>query len=164
MFASMFNSLFNKSENKTEIQKNELPTEITKQDVEDMLTELDELHENADNDSSHSMSKDNVIEAMDLLSINDIRPEYLNDDCSVNNFDDTKSEVSSIGENKQDSVEVEDPDLKKIINKINSLQCLFTWKFKPKRKHNFISWIRNKYGEYNLDISSPEFTFERYLF
>lgn len=164
MFASMFNSLFNKSENKTVIQKNELQSEITKQNVEDILTELDELHESANIDSSHLMSKDNVIEAMDLLSINDINPEYLNDDCFLNNFDDTKSEVSSIGENKQESAEVEDPDMKKIVNKINSLQCLFTWKFKPKKKHNFISWIQNKYGEYNLDISSPEFTFERYIF
>lgn len=159
----MFNSMFNTSENKIEILKNELPSNITKQDVENMLTELDELHVSSGIDSSHLMSKDNVIKAMDLLSLNDICPEYVNHDSSINNFDETKSEVSSVGENKQNSTEVEDPDMKKTINKINSLQCLFTWKFKPKNKYNFISWIQNKYGIYNLDISLPEFTFERYL-
>lgn len=165
MFASMFKSMFNKSKNKTEIQKIKLKQEICKQDVEDMLTELGEFHESTDIDGDQSASKDSVIEeAMDLLSITDICSEYLIVNESTNNFDDSKSEVSSIEENVKDSAEVEDPEMKKMMNKVNNLQCLFTWNLKPNKKHNFILYIQNKYGEYNLDITSPEFTFERYLF
>lgn len=168
MFASMFKSLLNKSVIDAKKETIAIAAEdetviITRKDVEDMLTELDEIKDNDDNDDNCSVTKDNVTDAIESLSIADSHPEYLNDSASVDNFDDTKSEVSSIGENQLAVTTVEDPDKKKTLNQINSLQCLFTWKIKSKRKKDLILYIRNKYGEYNLNITSTEFTLERYV-
>ncbi|CAI6352357.1 unnamed protein product [Macrosiphum euphorbiae] len=164
MFASMFKSLLNKSVIDAKKETIAIAVEdetviITRKDVEDMLTELDEIKDNDDNCSG---TKD-VTDAIESLSISDYHPEYLNDSASVDNFDDTKSEVSSIGENQLAVTTVEDPDIKKTLNQINSLQCLFTWKIKSKRKKDLILYIRNKYGEYNLNITSTEFTLERFI-
>lgn len=42
---------------------------------------------------------------------------------------------------------------------IQSLQCLFTWQVKSQGNQDMITCIKNKYGDANLDISLPEFTF-----
>jgi len=170
MFASMFKSLFNKSGKKG---KNVLITmdsdlfETTKKDVEDMLTSLNEIavdvKEILDNSVSRSVSLDNIIDGIESIPIDNTHPDYLNDSASVENFDDTKSEVSSIGENQLACETVENSNKTKTANKINSLQCLFTWNIKSSNKKNMILLIHNKYGEYNLNISSTEFTIERYL-
>lgn len=170
MFASMFKSLFNKSgkKGKTELITTESDLfAITKKDVEDMLTSLDEItvdvKETLDNSVSRSVSLDNIIDGIESMPIDDTHPDYLNDSASVDNFDDTKSEVSSIGENQLACEAVENSKKTTTANKINSLQCLFTWNIKSNDKKNMISLIHNKYGEYNLNISSTDFTFERYL-
>lgn len=164
MFASMFKSFLNKSiidANKETIGLEAETDKITRKDVEDMLTELDEVKDNSDNDDNCSVTKDNVIDAIELLSITDNHPEYLNDIDFVENVDDTESEVSSIGENQLDVATVVNPDIKRMLNQINSLQCLFTWNIKSTNKKNVILYIRNKYGDYNLNITSSAFTLER---
>jgi hypothetical protein len=164
MFASMFKTLQNKSEVKAKKESFAVESEtvkITSKDVKNMLTELDEIKDNSDNDDNCSVTKDDITDTIELLSIIDNRLEHLNDNASIENFDDTKSEASSIGENQIDIAKIEDPDIKKTVNQINSLQCLFTWNVKSKKKKNFILHIRNKYGEYNLNISSSDFTLER---
>lgn len=166
MFASMFNSLLNKSviDAKKETIAVEAETvKITRKDVENLLTELEEIKDNSDTDDNYSVTKDNVTDAIELLSISDDHPQCLNDSASIDNVDDIKSEVSSIGENQLDISTIEDPDIKKIVNKINGLQCLFTWNIKSKNKKSLISCVRNKYGEYNLNITSSEFTLERFI-
>lgn len=158
MFASMFKSLFNKSDKQDKMKNVELKPEIvqkTRQGIENMLTELIDFKENSD------YNTDNVIEAIEYLSIADTYSENLDNSSTVDNIDDSISEVSSIEEIKKNSDENGDPNKKKIINQINSLQCLFTWNIKPYNKKNLISLIQNKYGEYNLNISSAEFTLER---
>ncbi|CAI6350759.1 unnamed protein product [Macrosiphum euphorbiae] len=170
MYASLFKSLFNKSGKK---DKKELITvesgqfDITKNDVEDMLTSLNEINvdvkETLDNSVSRSVSLDNIIDGIESMPIDNTHPDYLNDSASVDNFDDTKSEVSSIGENQVACETDENSKKTNTANKINSLQCLFTWNIKSNDKKNMILLIHNKYGEYNLNISSPEFTFERYV-
>lgn len=170
MFASMFKSLFNKYDKKTIKEKKYSEAEIIeikryREDVNKLLDNVielgDELKEDSAYSGSPSTSTNNLIDDFEVLSISNNRSEYLNDEDSVDNFDDTQSEVSSIGENKQEFVE--DSNKKNIIKQINSLQCLFTWNIKPMHKKNVISLIQNRYGEYNLDISSPEFTFERFV-
>lgn len=163
MFASMFKSLFNKSDKKKKDEsKPDNFVKITRQDVENLLTNLDEIKVNSDNGGSSLTSKDSVIEAIEALSIVDNNLEDPSDDCRADNFDDSKSDVSSIGEIKPVLVEAsDDPNKKKTINQINSLQCLFTWQLKPNYKKNMIFSVENKYGDYNLNISLPEFTFER---
>ncbi|KAL4131160.1 hypothetical protein QTP88_008504 [Uroleucon formosanum] len=166
MFASMFKSLLNKSvidaKKETIAVKDDI---ITKKNVEEMLTSLKEIDvivkENLDTSVSRSVSLDNIIDGIELMPFDDTHPEDLN--ASVDNFDDTKSEVSSIGENQLAVTTVEDSNLKKTLNQINSLQCLFTWNIKSKNKKNVILCIRNKYGEYNLNITSSEFTLERFI-
>ncbi|XP_027854457.1 uncharacterized protein LOC114133034 [Aphis gossypii] len=162
MFATMYKTLLDKSEmnaKKESIVEESETVKITSKDVKHMLNELDEIKDNSD---SCSVTKDDVIDAIESLSIIDNHPEHLNDNASVEYFDDTKSEVSSIGENQIDVATIEDPNIKKTVNRINSLQCLFTWNVKSKKK-NFILHIRNKYGEYNLNLSLSEFTLERFI-
>jgi len=48
-----------------------------------------------------------------------------------------------------------------LLNQIKSLHCLFTWNLKSQKKQDIITHIKNKYGNYNLDISVSEFTFVR---
>lgn len=163
----MFKSLFDKSEKNPKIDKTESESEmveITTQDVENLLIELNEIKNNSNNDTDNhcSLSKD-VTEAIDLLSIADTNSELSYDDL-VDNIDDTESEVSSIGENNQESAKVaEDAAAIKTVNQINNLLCPFTWNIKPNKNKNIILLLQNKFGEYNLNISSSEFTFERYV-
>jgi len=166
MFASMFKSLVNEPCNKVkkELSVESGPEKITKKDVEDMLTSLNDMNVDKkilDNSGSCSVSLDNIIDLIESMPIDDTNPEYLNDSASVDNFDDTKSEVSSIGENQLACETVENSNKTNTANKIHNLQCLFTWNIKPNNKKNMISSIHDKYGEYNLNISSTEFTIER---
>jgi len=159
MFASMYKTILNKSKINTKeksIVEESETVKITSKDVKHLLNELNEFKDNSDNYSNVY----DVTDAIELLSIVDNHPEHLNENALVECFDDTKSEVSSIGENQIDVATIKDPDMKKIVNKINHLQCLFTWNVKSQKK-NLILHIQNKYGEYNLNISSSEFTLER---
>lgn len=163
MFASMFKSLFIKSGKKTKKETVTVETEfyeITKKNVEDMLTKLNEIDvkETLDNSISCSVSLDNIDDGIEAMPIDDTDPEYVND--GAEHIDDTKSEVSSIGENQLVSDTVKEAK-NSTVKQINSLQCLFTWNIKPNNNKNIIASIQNKYGEYNLNITSSEFTFER---
>lgn len=170
MFASMFKSLFKKSvknpkknENKPSSYLVEEFVQITTQDVENMFTELDEIKGNSNNESNCSTTND-VIESIDLLSLTDTHLECSNDIDFIDHFDDTKSKVSSTGENKEEAAKVaEDPSAIITDFQISDLQCPFMWNIKPNKNRNIILSIQNKNGEYNLNISLPEFTFERYL-
>lgn len=162
MFATLFKSFFKKS-NKN-VQKQDLNTDmvmINRQDVEEMLTQLNENEDYLDNGDIQSVSSDNIVETLDSLSIADTHLDYVIDNDSTIQNDKAKSEISSIEKNFQEAAKVEDPSVQKTINQINSLQCPFTWNIKPSKHKNLVSLVQNKYGEYNLDISSPEFTFER---
>jgi len=49
------------------------------------------------------------------------------------------------------------------MNQIKNLECLFAWNINSNNENNLILLIQNKYGEYNLNIQSSEFTLERYV-
>lgn len=84
--------------------------------------------------------------------------EKLSVDPGVNcNFDEIKIENSNIGENKS----FDNSQKKKLLDQIESLHCLFTWKLKSQDEQDIIKLIKNKYNDSNLDISLPEFTFAR---
>lgn len=110
-------------------------------------------------------SKESISDSFELLSIADSLPEDLNENDSY----ELKSEINSDEETVQDPVEntikepVEDRTEKNdtnIAKEMNSLECIFTWKLKS-YKRNIISRILNEYGDYNLDISLPEFSLKR---
>jgi len=132
MFASMYKTLLNKSKinaKENSILEKSETVKITSNYVKRLLNELNEIKDNLDNCSIVY----DVTDAIELMSIVDNHPEHLND--LVEYLDDTKSEVSSIGENKIDVATIKDPDMKKFVNKINHLQCLFTWNVKSKNKN-----------------------------
>lgn len=161
MFASMFKTIFNKFDKKVKMGKKDSNPEaidIARQQVDQMLIEMDDVNdENMSSCDNQLMYNDNINDGFELMSVNDIFEGDSED--LVNSSDDDRSVVSSVEEKKR--AEVNDPSKKKLINQINSLQCLFTWNIKPKHKKNVILYIQNSYGEYNLDISSSEFKFER---
>lgn len=162
MFATLFKSFFKKNnKNVQKLDSNADMVVISRQDVEEMLSRLNENEHYLDNGDDQSVSSDNIVETLDSLSIADAHLDYVNDNGSTIQNDETKSEISSIENNSQEPVKVEDPSVQKTVNQINSLQCPFTWNIKSNKQKDLISLIQNKYGEYNLDISSPEFTFER---
>jgi len=160
----MFKTIFNKFDKKVKMGKKDSNPEainIARQQVDQLLTEMDDNDENISSSCDNQlMFNENITDGFELMSVNDIFEE--NSEDLVNSSDENKSVVSFVGENKR--AEVDDPGKKKLINQINSLQCLFTWNIKPKHKKNVILSIQNSYGEYNLDISSAEFTFERYRY
>ncbi|XP_027852845.2 uncharacterized protein LOC114131742 isoform X1 [Aphis gossypii] len=161
MFASMYKTLLNKSKinakDKSIVEESET-VKITSNDIKHLLNELNEIKDNSDNCSDVY----DITDAIELLSIVDNHPGHLNDNTLVEYSDDTKNEVRSIGKNQIGVATIKDRDMKKIVNKMNHLQCLFTWNVKSKNK-NLILHIQNKYGEYNLNISSSEFTLERFI-
>jgi len=168
----MFKTIFKNVNKNVKEGKKDLDQEtidIARLQIDHLLTETDNNDDNVIEENASSCSNqlpsinDNVNESFTLLSISDIPNEILNDSDLFDNFDDDKSDVSSVEENKPTNVTEVDLDKKKLINQIGSLQCLFTWNIKPKHKKNVILSIENNYGKYNLDISKPEFTFERYV-
>lgn len=168
MFTSMFRSLYNHSDKKTEIEKNNAKLKIIeyiRQNIEQLLnddTELDgEVKENLDYGDNPSTLKNYVDMGIEFLAILDnTYTKYVNNS-SVNSFNSTPNEVGSITENKQVFDKVKDPNKNILFNQINKLHCPFTWNIKPMCKNKTIISKQNKYGEYNLNISLPQFTFER---
>lgn len=68
----------------------------------------------------------------------------------------------SIGENKRMHINGHNRKHNIVLStQIQSLHCLFTWKSVSQNKRDIITYIKNKYGDKNLDISIPEFTFAR---
>lgn len=164
MFSKIFKSLFTKVKSKDE-KKYESELQIVdltyKEQIETKLTELNEITVNSHNDDSQFTTQHDVINDFEILSITGTNDDNDIDTGSVNIFDDSKSsEISSIEENTLSLHDV-DFNAKKFSNQISNLQCLFTWKLRPNNRKNIILMIQKKYGEYNLNISLPEFTLER---
>lgn len=164
MFSAMFKSLFTNVKNKQNDESEFQIVNVTyKEEIESKLNELNEIKEKSDNGNNEYINKQDIIDTFEIMSIADsLADNDFKDNDSVSNFDDSKSEISSIGENTS-SLKDEGPDKKKTINQINTLQCLFTWNIKSNNRKNIIGLIKHTYGEYNLDISKPEFTFQRYI-
>lgn len=60
------------------------------------------------------------------------------------------------------SIAVDKQMWEKHFSEIYSLNCLFTWDLPHGTlKRDIITHIKNKYGDYNIDISQPVFIFER---
>lgn len=74
----------------------------------------------------------------------------------------SKEEKFKKQSHRQDSNNINPNNIQQI-NRINSLHCLFTWNiYTFHSKKDMIIYIKKKYGDYNLDLSQHEFTFERY--
>jgi len=147
MFSSMFKSLVTVSnkQNKNNSESKPNSIEHTRQNI-DVLKLLNELK---DDDSTENIVASNAV-PLDI-STNGLS---IHSDL-VNSVNDTKS----IGKKKQ--IPVEHTKETQLLNQIKSLHCLFTWNLKPQKKQDFVTHIKNKYGNYNLDISVSEFTFVR---
>lgn len=156
-FHKMFSSLFelfvkvsNKQDKKKQNEDSEKKTNKTSmQNLDNMLMLLNEIKDESSNNSIENVAPANSKMLVDKNHLEDLSNDY--------NFNVTKSYNNDI---ESDSI-VEDSSSKKIRSQVESLQCLFTWKLKSEREQDLVTHIKNKYGDYNLDISVPEFTFVR---
>lgn len=144
MFKSLVNVSNKQNKNNSDSKQNSI--EHTRQNIDNVLKSLNEI----ENDNS---TKNIVVSKVVPLEINTKDLSVGSD--LVNNKNDSKS----IENTKQ--VPVEQIMETQLLNQIESLQCLFTWNLKTKKKQDIITHIKNKYGNYNLDISVTEFTFVR---
>lgn len=144
MFKSLVNVSNKQNKNNSESKQNSI--EHTRHNIDNVLKLLNEIE---DDDSTKNIDVSNVvpleINTKDLSVGSDL----------VNNKNDSKS----IENTKQ--VPVEQTTETQLLNQIECLHCLFTWNLKTKKKQDIITHIKNKYGNYNLDISVTEFTFVR---
>ncbi|XP_060853539.1 uncharacterized protein LOC132931653 [Rhopalosiphum padi] len=140
MFSSMFKSLVNVSNKQNSI-------EHKRQNI-DVLKLLNEIED--DN------STENIV-------VSKVLPlEISTKDLSISSdLVNSKNDFKSIEQKKQ--VPVEQIKETQLLSQIKSLHCLFTWNLKPQKKQDIITHIKNKYGNYNLDISVTEFTFVRFI-
>lgn len=141
MFSTSFNSLKNLSDKQNKKKTNNFEQNIIEnhpENVENMLMSLSDLKEESNDKSSGNIS----ITYSKILS----------------SFIDIKNEI-----NVDQIIPIKNSKNTELLVQINALQCLFTWKIESKSR-NIISFIKNKYGDYNLDISVPEFTFVRWVF
>jgi len=148
MFSSMFKSFVNVSnkQNKNNSESKQNSIEHTRQNIDNVPKLLNEIEDD-------NSTKNIVVSKVVPLEIN-IKDLSVDSDL-VNNKNDSKS----IENTKQ--VPVEQTIETQLLNQIKSLHCLFTWNLKTKKKQDIITHIKNKYGDYNLDISVTEFTFVR---
>ncbi|XP_050544978.1 uncharacterized protein LOC126907616 isoform X2 [Daktulosphaira vitifoliae] len=158
MFSSMFDSLFKKSKNTSKNISSEI-VNIAREGVEKLLQELEksnvqnEPHVTSNIDSPYN----EVVCLSQAMTIND-NDESIDSCSEIGN--DSISEINSEENNMPSSSD--DYSQSDILKKLNDLQCPFTWNLKSNKKH-IIEHIENKYGKYNLDISSSKFTFERFI-
>lgn len=82
----------------------------------------------------------------------------------------TEDKLNILSEHYCNSITIDSKESQSLddkqIDEIGSLNCLFTWNLPHETynlKKDMIAHIKNKYGNYNMDISQPVFTFERYL-
>lgn len=153
MFSSLFELFVKVSHNQDKKKQNEDSEKKTNktsmQNFDNMLLLLNEIKDEPSNNSIENIVPANSKILVDKNHLEDLSNHY--------DFNVTKSNNS---DTESDSL-VKDSSYKKIQSQIESLQCLFTWKLKSKKDQDLVTHIKNKYGDYNLDISVPEFTFVR---
>lgn len=160
MFSAMYDSLAlkQKSEDKFNIKVSLKTVDITRQNIEIFLLQFDKVNENMaidTNNKSASMLK----YSFQLLLVLDKHLDWLFDLNTEDNF----NSISVHQYSNETIKQVQTTTNNNILDKINTLHCLFTWNLQTSPpKKDLISHIKRKYGNYNLDISLPVFTFERY--
>lgn len=177
MFAAMYEILFDTFKGKAMRSTTKLKFEIAQiaeNDIHDLIIKMSDINENTDTiDDSVSIKLLKYISVELINKLFEMLPYYLSgilenaptknvyNYASINSVNNNKRGVKNIRKNQLIPSPIgKDPDTARIIHKINQLQCLFTWNIIPK---NVILCIWKKYGEYNLNISSPEFKLERYV-
>ncbi|VVC40332.1 Hypothetical protein CINCED_3A016949 [Cinara cedri] len=164
MFTSMYNEWIAKKHLTEDSNTKMLSTsvELTRQNIEMFLFKFNQVNELTDTNQPVSLLEDSFklltildehLDQLITVSIEDyfnniIRHQYEKEKISKNQLHGTNSNNMN-------------PINKQKMNQINALRCLFTWNIVSKK--DMITSIKKKYGDYNLDISQPIFTFERYI-
>lgn len=126
--------------------------------------------ESKQNSIEHSRQKiDNVLKLLNEVKDDDSTENIVSNavplDISTNGLSISSDLVNSVSGTKsigkKIQIPVEHTKETQLLNQIKSLHCLFTWNLKPQKKQDTLTHIKNKYGNYNLDISVSEFTFVR---
>lgn len=165
MFTAMYNELALKheSEDSSNAKVSLKTMNITRQTIEMFLLQLYEENNNKDIDTNNESALA-IKYSLQLIMILDKHLNWLIDLHTQENFINILGNQAYIKEtNMKISKKAKTSTYKYISNDINSMQCLFTWNLQTSHsKKDMISHIKKKYGNYNLDISLPVFTFERY--
>ncbi|XP_050544972.1 uncharacterized protein LOC126907613 [Daktulosphaira vitifoliae] len=166
MFTSMFNSLSYTIPKCTMIDK------VPQEEIENKRNYVESLL-----DDLILTTEDYGIEGhftkIESDTLNDyISSDSISDSSTFYDYNDTVDSVaehnkkSALNENicrskLQDHL-MNDFNTKKTV-KINSLQCLFSWKLNRNTAHNIMKCIIDKYDNQTLNLSIPEFTFEKFI-
>jgi hypothetical protein len=158
MFTALYNGLALKldSENKFNDRVLLKTMKITSRSIEIFLSQCDQVNESSENDTKPSKTFENFFKLFIVLD------KHLNELIDQSTEDKLNYISGSLYSDEQINVKKYNLLEKTILNKINSMDCLFTWDL-PMSKKDLISHINKKYGDFNLDISTPVFTFERYF-
>lgn len=154
LFVKISNNQDKKKQNEESVKKHDKTTlkkhdKTTVKNHDNMRILLNEIKDKSCNNSIEKIVPANSKNRVNKNHLEDVSIDY--------DFNDTKSYNCDIGSNSL----VGDSPPKNIQRQIESLQSLFTWKLKSHRELDIVTHIKNKYGDYNLDISIPEFTFVR---
>jgi len=155
MFSSMYESLVNKQKNIKKDYHLEQTLITTQRNIYNVHSLINATKEGSNN---HLIGSTVTSKSTDSLTIT-TNLEELSIGCDFDSgYDGIKTKNNSI---LRENITVEDPLQTKLFNQIDSLHCLFTWDLKKQTYQDIITHIKNKYGEDNLDISIPEFSFVR---
>lgn len=137
--------------------------DITRQTIEIFITQFYEVNKNKAIDSNNE-SASALKYSLQMITILDKHLDWLIDlNIQENLMNISGLQYSKVTMNITKSKQAEISTCKYIIDQINLMNCLFTWNLQTSyAKKDIISHIKKKYGNYNLDISLPVFTFERY--
>lgn len=129
--------------------------EITSRSIEMFVSQCDLVNKSSDNDTKPAKTFENYFKLLSALD------KYLNEMISLSMEDMFNTISWSQYSNEQINSKKYLLLKNKVLNKINAMDCLFTWDL-PIAQKDIICHIKKKYCHFNLDISTPVFTFERY--
>lgn len=161
MFFALYNQLLLKldSSNHFNCQVSSETVKITSRSIEIFLSQCDQINESTENDTKPAKTFENYFKLFIVFN------KHLNKLIDLSTEDWLNFISRSLYSDEQIIVKNYNLLKKSILNKINSMDCLFTWDL-PMPKKDLISHIKKKYGDSNLDIKAYptlDFTFERYL-
>lgn len=135
---------------------------ITRQTIEMFILQIYVVNKNKAIDTNHESASE-LKYSLKMITILDKHLDWLIDLNTQEYFMNISGhQYSKEPINKKKSKLAKTPTYKYILDQINFMHYLFGILQTSHSKNDIISHVKKKYGNYNLDISLPVFTFERY--
>lgn len=128
--------------------------------IREFLSKLDEIH-GSDQFDDNVFITDRHFDCLSVLDPNISNNEFEESECNivengvVKAADGLEENIEAIAISNRCTIVTE--------QHLKSLQCPFTWILEPADlwRKNIVNRMENKYGKYNMNISSTRFSFER---